>query len=147
MTAEGRITHHRLGSLRHASRRLPPGAPARRGSSSRRYWRAYREFYRWASIVRGAAAHDSLLAGLRHFAYAAGWKKFEPLWDLVIRARQAGAMLPVLEAILSEFGRRTSPSFPVPYRIARKPELSFLVGVVFSGAVSRRGRDRFVNRR
>ena len=45
-------------------------------------------------------------AGLRHFAYAAGWKKFEPMWDLVIRAKRAGAMLPVLEAILGEFGRR-----------------------------------------
>ena len=35
-----------------------------------------------------------------------GWKKFEPLWDLVIRAKRAGMMLPVLETILSEFGRR-----------------------------------------
>ena len=74
----------------------------------RGYRRAYREFYRWRSIARGAAAHDDVLAGLRHVAYAAGWKKFEPLWDLVIRAKRAGAMLPVLETILSEFGRRTS---------------------------------------
>ena len=44
-------------------------------------------------------------------AYSAGWKKFEPLWDFVIRARRAGTMLPVLETILSEFGRR-SPGFP-----------------------------------
>lgn len=72
----------------------------------RGYWWAYREFYRWRSIVRGASAHDDLLSGLRHFGYAAGWKKFEPLWDLVIRARRAGAMLPVLETLLSEFGRR-----------------------------------------
>jgi radical SAM superfamily enzyme YgiQ (UPF0313 family) len=71
------------------------------------HW-AYREFYRWRSIVRGASAHDDVLAGLRHFAYASGWKKFEPLWDLVIRTRQAGSMLPVLETILSEFGRRSS---------------------------------------
>jgi hypothetical protein len=70
------------------------------------YHRAYREFYRWPAIVRGASAHGDVLAGLRHFAYAAGWKKFEPLWDLVIRAKRAGAMLPALEAILSEFGRR-----------------------------------------
>ncbi|MBA2356681.1 MAG: B12-binding domain-containing radical SAM protein [Acidobacteria bacterium] len=69
------------------------------------HW-AYREFYRWRSLARGAAAHGELTAGLRHFAYAAGWKKFEPLWDVVIRARRAGAMLPVLETILSEFGRR-----------------------------------------
>jgi len=70
------------------------------------YHRAYRDFYRWTSIARGAAAHGDPLAAIRHFAYAAGWKKFEPLWDFVIRARQAGSMLPVLETILSEFGRR-----------------------------------------
>jgi radical SAM superfamily enzyme YgiQ (UPF0313 family) len=67
---------------------------------------AYEQFYTWRSIARGAAAHDDWLAGLRHFAYASGWKKFEPLWDVVIRAQRAGMMLPVLESILSEFGRR-----------------------------------------
>jgi radical SAM superfamily enzyme YgiQ (UPF0313 family) len=72
------------------------------------YWRAYRDFYRWGSMARGAATHGDLLSGLRHFAYAAGWKKFEPLWDIVIRARRAGMMLPVLETILSEFGRRSA---------------------------------------
>jgi radical SAM superfamily enzyme YgiQ (UPF0313 family) len=70
------------------------------------YQWAYREFYKWRSIARGASAHEDLLAGLRHFGYAAGWKKFEPLWDFIIRAKQPGAMLPVLETILSEFGRR-----------------------------------------
>jgi radical SAM superfamily enzyme YgiQ (UPF0313 family) len=70
------------------------------------YWWAYDNFYRWRSIARGAAAHADVLGGLRHFAYAAGWKKFEPLWDAVIRMRRAGMMLPALEAILSEFGRR-----------------------------------------
>jgi len=65
------------------------------------YWRAYRDFYRWGSIARGAAAHDRSVGSLKHFAYAAGWKKFEPLWDLVIRARRAGLMLPLLETVLS----------------------------------------------
>jgi len=72
------------------------------------YWRAYEEFYRWGAIARGSAAHASRIAGLRHFAYAAGWKKFEPLWDWVIRARRAGRMLPMLELILSGFGQRDS---------------------------------------
>ena len=67
---------------------------------------AYREFYRWKSILRGSAAHGDFVAGLRHLAYSAGWKKFEPLWDVVIRAKRAGTMLPVLESVLSEFGRR-----------------------------------------
>jgi len=80
------------------------------GELERGYWRAYRDFYRWGSIARGASAHANVVAGLRHLAYAAGWKKFEPLWDLVIRAKRAGMMLPVLETILSEFGRRSPES-------------------------------------
>jgi radical SAM superfamily enzyme YgiQ (UPF0313 family) len=73
----------------------------------RGYQRAYRDFYRWRSIARGAAAHDNVVDAARHFAYAAGWKKFERLWDWVIRARRVGAMLPALELIL---GRHTIPS-------------------------------------
>jgi len=46
------------------------------------------DFYRWKSIARGAATHGTVMSGLRHFAYAAGWKKFEPLWDVVIRAKR-----------------------------------------------------------
>jgi len=86
--------------------------PARMSAEQleRGYWRAYRDFYRWGSILRGGRAHDDVVAGLRHMAYAAGWKKFEPLWDFMIRARRAGMMLPVLETILSEFGRRSSES-------------------------------------
>jgi radical SAM superfamily enzyme YgiQ (UPF0313 family) len=105
MKAGGRITTEDwdLYDTRHAVFR-----PARMsaGALEQGYHRAYRDFYRWSSIFRGAAAHDSVIAGARHAAYAAGWKKFEPLWDWVIRARRVGALLPVLEGILSEFGRR-----------------------------------------
>ena len=69
------------------------------------YWRAYRDFYQWANIFRGAWAKSEWSGRLRHLAYATGWKKFEPLWDLIIRARQATRMLPLLELILEEFGR------------------------------------------
>ena len=75
------------------------------GELERGYWRAYRDFYRWGSILRGASAHADLLPGARHLAYAAGWKKCEPLWDLVIRMKRSGTMLPVLEGVLSGFGR------------------------------------------
>ncbi|MGH9847912.1 MAG: hypothetical protein ACREEM_55200, partial [Blastocatellia bacterium] len=68
------------------------------------YWRAYRDFYRWRSIFRGASTKADWLGCLRHIGYAGGWKKFEPLWDWVIRAKRAGRMLPVLETILSGFG-------------------------------------------
>jgi hypothetical protein len=63
---------------------------------------AYREFYRWPSIARGSLAHGTLKHQAKHFFYAAGWKKFEPLWDCVIRAKQLAAMTPVLEAVLSK---------------------------------------------
>jgi radical SAM superfamily enzyme YgiQ (UPF0313 family) len=105
MRAAGRITTEDwdLYDTRHTVFR-----PARMSADAleRGYRRAYRDFYRWGSILRGASAHHEFRAGLRHAAYAAGWKKFEPLWDWMIRAKRVGAMLPMLEAILSEFGRR-----------------------------------------
>jgi radical SAM superfamily enzyme YgiQ (UPF0313 family) len=52
------------------------------------YWRAYQDFYRWGSIWTGARAQNTLWDRMRHLAYAGGWKKFEPLWDLAIRSRQ-----------------------------------------------------------
>jgi radical SAM superfamily enzyme YgiQ (UPF0313 family) len=74
------------------------------------YWRAYRDFYKWRAIFRGASSHTRAIDGLRHAAYASGWKKFEPLWDLVIRARRLAMMLPCLEGILSGFGALSSES-------------------------------------
>jgi len=72
------------------------------------YWRAYRDFYRWSNIWRGASTKDDLGDRLRHLAYAGGWKKFEPLWDLAIRSRQVLRGLPLLEATLASFGSRTT---------------------------------------
>jgi radical SAM superfamily enzyme YgiQ (UPF0313 family) len=66
------------------------------------YDRAYREFYRWPSIVRGSLSHGSIKHQAKHFFYAAGWKKFERLWDVVIRAKQLRLMTPLLEAVLSK---------------------------------------------
>lgn len=63
---------------------------------------AYREFYRWSSITRAALAHGAIKHQAKHFFYAAGWKKFEPLWDVVIRARQLPIMTPLLEGVLSK---------------------------------------------
>src|SRR6185436_15421784 len=82
----------------------------------RGYWRAYRDFYRWSSIARGAWQKSNVLDGVRHFAYAAGWKKFEPLWDLAIRARRVSQMRPVLETILKSARRRGDENcYSVPH--------------------------------
>jgi radical SAM superfamily enzyme YgiQ (UPF0313 family) len=72
------------------------------------YREAYNEFYQWRSIWRGSRKQDTWSASLRHLAYAAGWKKFEPAWDFLIRMRRVTAMLPLLEWILSEFGPQAS---------------------------------------
>jgi radical SAM superfamily enzyme YgiQ (UPF0313 family) len=78
----------------------------------RGYRRAYRDFYRWRSIARGARTHETFGGAVRHAAYAAGWKKFEPLWDAVIRAKRVAAMRPVLETILGGVSARGRASRP-----------------------------------
>lgn len=69
------------------------------------YWKAYDDFYSWRSIARGAWTKETFMGAARHAAYAGGWKKFEPFWDVVIRAKKAARMLPVLESVLTGFGR------------------------------------------
>jgi radical SAM superfamily enzyme YgiQ (UPF0313 family) len=74
---------------------------------------AYREFYRWSSIVRGSLTHDAPKHQIKHFVYAAGWKKFEPLWDFVIRAKQLRIMTPMLEGVLSKVTATRGGSSPI----------------------------------
>lgn len=103
MEAEGRITTRdwSLYDTRHAVFR-----PARMTAEALEtgYWRAYRDFYRWGSILRAAWTKEHVAGKLQHTAYAGGWKKFEPMWDWVIRARRVSSFLPVLEAVLSGWG-------------------------------------------
>jgi radical SAM superfamily enzyme YgiQ (UPF0313 family) len=63
---------------------------------------AYEEFYRWSSIAHASWSHGSLKHQAKHFFYAAGWKKFEAAWNLMIRARQLRLMTPLLEGVLSK---------------------------------------------
>ena len=63
---------------------------------------AYQEFYRWSSIAHASLLHGTLKHQAKHFFYAAGWKKFEPLWNLMIRLKQLRCMTPVLESVLSK---------------------------------------------
>jgi len=67
------------------------------------YGRAYRDFYRWGALLRGAWTKPLWAGRLRHLAYAGAWKKFEPLWDVIIRAKQVNRVLPFLEAVLDHF--------------------------------------------
>jgi radical SAM superfamily enzyme YgiQ (UPF0313 family) len=73
---------------------------------------AYREFYRWSAIANASLYHGSLKHQAKHFFYAAGWKKFEPLWDLVIRLKQLNWMTPMLEGVLSRVSRTEANGKP-----------------------------------
>ena len=79
---------------------------------------AYCEFYRWSAIGRAALSHGTLKHQAKHFFYAAGWKKFESLWDAVIRARQLHRMTPILEAVLSKLTRSAPAPVPTPPLLA-----------------------------
>lgn len=127
MESEGRLLHRRwdLYDTRHVVFR-----PARLSPEALEegYHRAYREFYRWSSILRGARVKETVAGRLRHLAYAGGWKKLEPVWDSVIRLKRASGMLPVLEAVLTGFGqlrpgREREPAEQTP-ELAPEPSLT-----------------------
>jgi radical SAM superfamily enzyme YgiQ (UPF0313 family) len=62
---------------------------------------AYRSFYSWSNVLKASLQHTETELKLKHFAYAGGWKKFEPLWNFMIKTRGLNQMLPLLESILS----------------------------------------------
>ena len=67
---------------------------------------AYRSFYSWSNIAKASLGHDNIKHMIKHFAYAGGWKKFEPMWNFMIKTRGLNKMLPLLEAILSKVKRQ-----------------------------------------
>jgi radical SAM superfamily enzyme YgiQ (UPF0313 family) len=75
------------------------------GELKRGYDWAYRSFYSWKNIMQASLGHDNLKHKIKHFAYAGGWKKFEPLWNFLIKSEGLNKMLPLLEAILSKVNR------------------------------------------
>jgi len=75
------------------------------------HW-AYREFYTWKNIISASTQHDSAKHMLKHFLYAGGWKKFEPLWNFVIKTKHLGSMLPLLESILSKVKTKDKAALP-----------------------------------
>ncbi len=83
---------------------------------------AYREFYKWSNIISASRVHDSLKHQLKHFFYTGGWKKFEPLWNFIIKTGELNRMLPLLESILSKVEPRAES--PAPARITKPGPLS-----------------------
>jgi radical SAM superfamily enzyme YgiQ (UPF0313 family) len=103
LAAEGRLLHHDWDryDTRHTVFRPARMTPEQLEAG---YWHAYESFYSWRNIARGARQHDRRVDQVRHAAYSAGWKKFERVWDGLIRARQVTHALPVLETVLGRRG-------------------------------------------
>ncbi|MCX6047892.1 MAG: radical SAM protein [Chloroflexi bacterium] len=104
MVAQGRLTtgNWDLYDTRHVVFRPTQMTPAALEAG---YWRAYADFYRWSAIFKGASTKPDAISKLRHVAYAGGWKKFEPAWDWLIRARRVAHLRPMLEGVLTGFGK------------------------------------------
>jgi radical SAM superfamily enzyme YgiQ (UPF0313 family) len=76
---------------------------------------AYRSFYSWGNIFKASLQHEELKHKIKHFAYAGGWKKFEPLWNFMIKTKGLNKMLPLLEAILSKANSNRKEIDPSPF--------------------------------
>lgn len=75
---------------------------------------SYKEFYSWNNILDASMKHDSVKHKLKHLFYTGGWKKFEPMWNFIIKTGGLNRMLPLLESILSkvEKGKEKKQSLP-----------------------------------
>ena len=74
------------------------------------YWKAYQRFYSWKGVVQSALTKPDLRSMARHLAYTGGWKKMEPLWNLIIKSGALGRMRPVLEGVLNGLGKTSRKS-------------------------------------
>jgi radical SAM superfamily enzyme YgiQ (UPF0313 family) len=90
---------------------------------------AYKEFYRWSSIARASLSHGTVKHQAKHFFYAAGWKKFESLWNLMIRARQLRCMTPVLESVLSKVTDAGGEAASRPFDVLGREKASVERGI------------------
>lgn len=83
---------------------------------------SYREFYSWANIFRAGVSHDNFKHTVKHLAYTSGWKKFEPVWNFIIKTRHLNATLPLLEAVLSKIKPNRPPETVMENELLQCPE-------------------------
>lgn len=72
------------------------------------YNQAYKDFYSWKSIYKAANTHLNLKHKLKHVAYTGAWKKFEPLWNFIIKTGSLKYTRPMLEAVLSKIHKNNN---------------------------------------
>ena len=85
---------------------------------------AYNEFYSWSNIFDASFRHDTLKHKLKHLFYTGGWKKFEPLWNFIIKTGGLNRMLPLLETILTKINDTKSPITNKEGNLIREDALS-----------------------
>lgn len=122
--AEGRLLHRRWNEYDTRTVVHQPGPHLTAEQLKTGYDWAYREFYSWFNITRASIAHDSVKHQLKHFAYAGGWKRFEPLWNFMIKTRQLNSMRPLLEAILAKVQGKRPVDTPTPADFIPLPIIS-----------------------
>jgi radical SAM superfamily enzyme YgiQ (UPF0313 family) len=116
MEKEGRILH-RNWDLYDTRQVVYKTAGLNADELKKGYDWAYRSFYSWKNIYKASMQHETMKYKLKHFAYAGGWKKFEPIWNFMIKTKGLNKMLPLLEAILSKAGgsgKNDRPASPFP---------------------------------
>lgn len=64
------------------------------------YWASYRNFYSWSNIFRSAGVKEEFNRKLKHLFYTSAWKKFDPLWKIIIRLKTLPVCSSVLEKVL-----------------------------------------------
>jgi radical SAM superfamily enzyme YgiQ (UPF0313 family) len=101
MEQQGRILHHNW-DLYDTRQVVYKTTGLSADALKQGYDRAYKSFYSWKNIYRASMQHDQWKHRIKHFTYAGGWKKFEPLWNFIIKTKGLNQMLPLLEAILSK---------------------------------------------
>jgi radical SAM superfamily enzyme YgiQ (UPF0313 family) len=106
--AENRILHRDwdLYDTRHAVFTHPTMS---KDTMEQGYARAYRTFYKWKNIIRSARTKSTWAEKLRHTTYVGAWKKFDPLWSLLIKLRGLGLAIPSLEKVLNGTCQTTHP--------------------------------------
>ncbi len=76
---------------------------------------AYSSFYSWNNIFKASTRHGQIRHMIKHFGYAGGWKKFEPLWNFMIKTKGLNKMLPLLETILSKTKTKKNDTITSPF--------------------------------
>ncbi|MCL2348928.1 MAG: cobalamin-dependent protein [Planctomycetaceae bacterium] len=99
LESEGRITCRdwRKYDTRHSVFRHPMMSS---GEIEEGYHWAYREFYKWRNIYSCSRRHETLRMRWKHLIYAGSWKKFEPVWNFIIKNRMLCHARKILERTL-----------------------------------------------